>query len=53
MLQLRQGNQVSQRIHETIEDDWKDGHEWIKLGQQEASWQVFQTNLLLLSSMDI
>ena len=27
LLQLRQGNQVSQRIHETIEDDWKEVHE--------------------------
>ena len=26
MLQLRQGNQVSQRIHETIEDDWKESY---------------------------
>ena len=47
MLQLRQGNQVSQRIHETIEDDWKDGHEWIKLGQQEGKLASFPTNLLL------
>ena len=47
MLQLRQGNQVSQRIHETIEDGWKDGHEWIKLGQQEGKLASFPTNLLL------
>ena len=47
MLQLRQGNQVSQRIHETIEDDWKDGHEWIKFGQQEGKLASFPNNLLL------
>ncbi|MDG2196523.1 MAG: TetR/AcrR family transcriptional regulator [SAR324 cluster bacterium] len=47
MLQLRQGNQVSQRIHETIEDDWKEGYEWIKLGQQEGKLASFPTNLLL------
>jgi hypothetical protein len=40
MLQLRQGNQVSQRIHETIEDDWKESYDWIKLAS-------FPTNLLL------
>ena len=32
MLQLRQGNQVSKRIHETIEYDWKKSYDWIKLG---------------------
>ena len=47
MLQLRQGNQVSQRIYETIEDGWKDGHEWIKLGQQKGKLASFPTNLLL------
>ena len=31
----------------TIEDDWKDGHEWIKLGQQEGKLASFPTNLLL------
>ena len=47
MLQLRQGNQVSQRIHETIEDDWKESYDWIKLGQQEGKLASFPTNLLL------
>ena len=47
MLQLRQGNQVSQRIHETIEDDWKESYEWIMLGQQEGKLAKFHTNLLL------
>ena len=47
MLQLRQGNQVSQRIHETIEDDWKESYEWIMLGQQEGKLAKFPTNLLL------
>ena len=47
MLQLRQGNQVSQRIHETIEDDWKESYEWIMLGQQEGKLVKFPTNLLL------
>ena len=47
MLQLRQGNQVSQCIHETIEDDWKEGYEWIKLGQQEGKLASFPTSLLL------
>ena len=47
MLQLRQGNQVSQRIHETIEDDLKESYDWIKLGQQEGKLASFPTNLLL------
>ena len=47
MLQLRQGNQVSQRIYETIEDDWKESYDWIKLGQQEGKLARFPTNLLL------
>ena len=47
MLQLRQGNQVSRRIHETIEDDWKESYDWIKLGQQEGKLARFPTNLLL------
>ena len=47
MLQLRQGNQVSQRIHETIEDDWKESYDWIKLGQHEGKLASFPTNLLL------
>jgi AcrR family transcriptional regulator len=47
MLQLRQGNQVSKRIYETIEDDWKESYEWIKLGQQEGKLASFPTNLLL------
>ena len=47
MLQLLQGNQVSQLINETIEDDWKESSDWIKLGQQEGKLASFPTNLLL------
>ena len=52
MLKLRQGNQVSQRIHETIEDDWKESYDWIKLVNRRVSWRVFPPIYCFPSSTD-